>query len=99
MIAAAVSSIERRLTSITGQPWRLQETARLGNLAAHGIEIDIIGLIVLGQHPQPVPPHLHKLRRILGQSDDQGTTHLQEFGRQWTIGNGRDVGSLDAAIG
>ena len=47
------------------------EPAGLGHLLAHGIGIDIVGLIVLAHEPQAVAPDMDELGRILGQADDQ----------------------------
>ena len=71
MIAAAVSSIERRVTSITGQCICAKIAPRLAHLGAHRLDIGIFGRTVVMQQVQPVTAQLDQPLGIVGQTDDQ----------------------------
>ena len=52
MTAAAVSSIERRVTSITGQEWRVNSRRDLDELGIDGVAVDIGRLTVFVEGQQ-----------------------------------------------
>ena len=68
MIAAAVSSIERRVTSITGQCICDKDPARLAHLGPHRLDIGIVGRAVVMQQVQPVSAQLDQPLGIVGQA-------------------------------
>ena len=99
MTAAAVSSIERRVTSITGQPWSAHSRAHLDQLGIDGVAVDI----VVSRFSLSVS---RRLRRIWAMRSGlairpttSGPSSFNKLGRRLEAGHQRDVGGLVAAIG
>ena len=98
-IAAAVSSIERRVTSITGQLRSVKKRRACGHLLAHLGEIGVVAALLLVQRGEALRAHLDQPVGIVGQADDQRPRQLEQFLRQRHARHDRHVRRLDAAIG
>ncbi len=103
---AAVSSIERRVTSITGQP-RRAHSRRAHSSSAFTASSSTYSLVswrsgaglavALRDQPQPVAPDLDQRRRLQRQPDHRAAGVLQSR-RLRQARHQRHVGRLDAAI-
>ena len=71
MIAAAVSSIERRVTSITGQPLSANMRRAKASFGIDRFAVDIVGLRRLVEREQAVAADLDQPLGAGGQADDQ----------------------------
>ncbi len=81
-MAAAVSSIERRVTSMIGQPCRAQSCARLGDLGGDRLAVDIVVEMIMRMLDDAVLAHLRDALGARHQPDDERVGRRFELGRQ-----------------
>ena len=98
-IAAAVSSIERRVTSMVAHLLAGIEPARVLDLALHPLHVGIFALGVPLQQAQAIDPDLHQPLGIGDQADDQRPRRRLELGGRRHRRHQRHVGRAHAAIG
>ena len=98
--AAAVSSIERRVTSIDGQLFLAQSRRENGDLLGHRrlVDVLVVGVVRL-QAEQAVLADLHDALRAGIKPDHQRPRQLLDLRRQRHARHQRHVAGLDAAIG
>ena len=78
--AAAVSSIERRVTSISGQLCLAHKPPRSGNLVGHRFLVDIFVIVAMRfEAEQPVLPNLHNAFRRGEKAHDQRVLKLFDY--------------------
>ena len=95
--AAAVSSIDRRVTSITGQAQRVQ--THLDELGMDRVAIDIKGLAVFVQRQQTAAADLGDSLSTGEQADHHRAIKLEKLGRRLESRDQQDVGGANAAVG
>ena len=99
-MAAAVSSIERRVTSMTGQPWRAKSRRDSGDLLRDRVAIHI-GRVVVGLQAERDGSggSARCAPALATRPTMSGLRVALEHRRQRHAGHQRNVGGLDAAVG
>ena len=98
-MVAAVSSMERRVTSMIGQPCRPQSFARVGDLFLNAGAVGVRLEVAIGQQHRAIASDLGN---ALGRGNEAGDERLMRLGqlwRQWQRGHQRQVRGLIAALG